>query len=94
MENLINEIEKLKNSLEKEEKIIEVKKLLEIINNDKELIELINEYKEKPTEELKYTIYNNITYKRYKELENDINIMILQINNKLKEITNKDKCSL
>ena len=94
MENLINKIEKLKNSLEQEEKIIEVKKLLKIINNDKELIKLINDYKEKPIDELKYTIYNNKNYKRYKELENDINIMILQINNKLKEITNKDKCSL
>lgn len=94
MEELITKIEIFKNYLEKDEIIKETKKVLEKINNDKELIKLIEEYKSKPIDELKYKIYSNENYRRYKELENDINIMILQINNKLKEITSKDQCSL
>lgn len=94
MEELITKMEKFKNYLEKDEIIKETKEVLEKINNDKELIKLIEEYKSKPVDELKYKIYNNKNYRRYKELENDINIMILQINNKLKEITSKDQCSL
>jgi len=94
MEELINKIEKLKICLENETTIIEIKEVLKKINNDKELIDLIEEYKHKPKDELKYQIYNNENYRRYKELENDINIVILQINNKLKEITSKGKCSL
>lgn len=93
MEKLLELMKQLEDKLDKEPKILETKEVLSKIYVDKQLLALIEEYKLSRKEELKYEIYKNVNFKRYKELENDINIIILQINQKLKNITSKGKCN-
>jgi len=92
MEELIELIDNLKSSLDKEEIVKKIKKLNKEIVKDKELIKLIEEYKKSSNEELKKEIYSNKLYKEYKESETDLNILIMTINKKLKEINNKRHC--
>ena len=92
MEELMNKIENLKNSMDKEEVIQRIKKLNKEVEKDEELLYLVNDYKNNPNEEKKMLIYSNELYKKYKESETDLNILIMSINNKLKEINNKRSC--
>ena len=92
MEELLEKIENLKNSLDQEEVVSRIKKLNNEIESDKELLGLLENYKSRPSEDLKMEIYNNSLYKKYKESETDINLLIISINNKLKEISNKRSC--
>ena len=92
MEKLIEKVNNLKLSLDNEDSIKKIKELNKTIMNDKKLIELITEYKNKPSSELKDNIYNNKLYQKYKESETDINILIMAINTKLKDINNRSNC--
>ena len=83
MEELLDKLDKLKESLNKEETIIKIRKLNKKIEKDTALISKIKRYKEEPSEELKYQIYSNALYKEYKEKETDLNLLIMSINNKL-----------
>ena len=71
--------------------IIEMKKLKkEIMNNSAllakiEKIKTLNKY-DPSYLELKLDIYNNSDYKKYIELENKLNLIIFDFNNKLKKI--------
>lgn len=91
MNELIERVEKLKLSIEELDKIKEVKALNKEIIKDKELLKLIEEYNCTQNEKLKQEIINNDLFKQYKILETDINVIILEINSKLKQITNRDK---
>jgi hypothetical protein len=92
MYELMEKVANLKKALDEEEKIKEIKKLNKEIINDKELMKLLEEYKYSANEDLKNKIINNELFKKYKLVETDINILILEINKKLKTINNKGKC--
>ena len=70
----------------------EIKDINKLIMNDKELLELIKKYNETQDEDIKIKILNNELFKDYKDKETELNILILEINSKLKEISNKGKC--
>ena len=72
------------------EKVLELKKNLDENTDVKEIKEL----KEKVLWSLKEEIYNDPLYKKFKEKETDINILILEINNSLKKINSKGKCRI
>jgi len=92
MEELLEKIDNLKISLDNQEEVKKIKELNKQTTEDRNLLELISKYKEKPSEELKKEIYKNELYKKYKESETDINLLIMSINNKLKEINNRGNC--
>ena len=92
MEELIAKIDNLINVLEKQDEVIEIRKVNEELKNDKELKNLIERYKEDKS--LLQEIENNKLFQKYKEKETDLNILILKINKRLKEITNKGNCHL
>ena len=94
MEKLIEVVDNLKKSLDRHEKIIKIKELNKKIKNDKELVSLIEKYKLVKDEKIKDKINKNDLFIEYKLSENEVNFLILEINAKLKEITNKGKCSL
>ena len=94
MEELIEKLSSLEKELENTELVKDIKELNKKISNDKELLKLLDDYKLKPTEENKYKIIKNDLFKEYKDKETDVNLLIMQINQKLKQISNKDKwCS-
>ena len=92
MEELIAKIDNLINVLETQDEVIEIRKVNEELKNDKELKNLIERYKEDKS--LLQEIENNKLFQKYKEKETDLNILILKINKRLQEITNKGNCHL
>ena len=94
METLIEKVNELKDSLSNTKEVLDIKELNKEIKKDKKLLELLNEYHLYPKEETKKQILNNELFRKYKEKETDLNILILKINKELKQITKKDKCGL
>ena len=97
-EELELKIDNLLNVLDKDKRIIEIldKKNKLLNNNDfmtkldklRELDIYSNEYKE-----LKKELFNEADFVSFKELENEINYLILEINQKLNVLTNERRCN-
>ena len=92
MEELIEKVENLKEVLNHNEKVQEFLKKKSEIEKDKELLKLIEEYNDTQDEEIKNKILSHKEFRDYKRSETDINLLILEINNELKKISNKGKC--
>ena len=92
MNELIDKVNNLKESLDSNEEIIKLKEINEKIMQDKELLKDIEEYNRTNNEELKNKIINNSLFREYKHSEAECNFIILEINKRLKEISNKGKC--
>lgn len=92
MNELIEKVENLKNEISKTDSVKKIKELNKRVMEDKELTTLVEEYNKTQNEEIKNKILNNPLFQEYKETEIDINVMILAINKKLKEINDKGKC--
>lgn len=94
MEKLIEKVEYLKTSLDNNEDVKKIKQLNKIINEDKELLKLLVEYSKTKSNQIKEKIISNPNFRKYKEQETNINIIILELNQRLKEIIDKGKCSV
>ena len=92
MNELIDKVNNLKEALDENEEIIRIKGINEKIMEDKELLKDIEEYNRTNNEELKNKIINNSLFREYKHSEAECNFIILEINKRLKEISNKGKC--
>lgn len=92
MEELIEKIDILKKSLDQEIVVQEIKELNKKVKNDDKLLSLIKNYRITKDENIKKQIIENALFKEYKEKETEINLLILELNKRLKEITKKDKC--
>lgn len=68
----------------------EIKYSLDDIYNDVELVNKIKIYHETYNNNLRKEIYNNKKYKKYKELENRLNFLILSCNKYLGEIKDEN----
>ena len=58
----------------------------------KNLQELLKEYEYNKTDSIKEQIIENELFQKYKEKEIDLNILIMEINKKLKTISKKGSC--
>lgn len=94
MEELMEKIDKLKETLDKEDSVIRIKALNKRVQQDPNLVALLSKYHETKDDRLKQEILNNPLFREYKEQEIKLNLLILEINSKLKQITKKDKCQL
>lgn len=94
MEKLYEKMDKLKNILDETECIKDLKRLYKEINQDEKLIKLIEDYKNTNDERTRDEILNNKLFREYKHQEAELNFLILEINQKLKQISKKDKCGL
>ena len=79
--NLINE---LLDILDKNEDIKKIKELKNKLLKDDKLLEEIKYVKNNYNVESKKKLYNNLDYKEYLKLENNINLIILNIKQKMK----------
>ena len=93
MEKLIEKVENLKSSLDNTDIVKNVKSINEEIMKDKELLELIRKYNETFDEDIKKKIINHKLFLDYKHQETELNLLIMDINSKLKNINSKGKCS-
>ena len=93
MNELIETVDNLKKSLDENDEIIKLKEINELIMIDKELLKDIENYNLTKDEKIKERIINNKLFREYKHSEAECNFIILEINKKLKEISNKGKCN-
>ena len=94
MEKLLEKIENLKQELNKKEEIQEIKKLNLQLKEHEQLLNKIKLYNQTRKEQLKDEIYTDEIYQQYKAAETNLNILILEINAKLKKINSKGKCNI
>ena len=94
MEELLDKLDNLKNILDESEIVKEIKEANASISKDKELLSLLEEYQNHPTEELKEKIMSNKHFKEYKEKETNLNLLILDTNQRLKSLSSHGGCNL
>ena len=92
MNDLIGKVDNLINSNDNTKQVQEIKKINEEIMKDEELMKRIRKYQENGSEDLKKEIINNKLFSDYKDKETELNILILELNKKLKSINDKGKC--
>lgn len=92
MEELLDRLDKLKKELDNLPLFKELDLCRQNINNNKELVEKIENYNLTKNNSLRLEIYSYKEIQEYKEKENELNLMILEINKRLKTITNKRSC--
>lgn len=93
MEELIEKVENLKASLDDCDKVKRIKSINRKIMKDKELLNLIKKYNETIDEAIKKEIINHKLFLDYKHEETELNLLIMDINSRLKDINSKGKCS-
>lgn len=92
MNELIEEVELLKKELNNTNQVKDIKKLNKEIRKEEELLKKIEEYNKNNNEELKKEIISNPIFKEYKHKETELNLLILELNQKLKNIKDKKAC--
>lgn len=85
---LMDKINILKNKLDKLEEVKNIDLYYNQIVNNKELFDMINKYKIDSNEIIRQNIYTYDEFKKFKKCENEVNLLIIGINNRLKKITN------
>ena len=87
----MEKIDNLKSVIYNTEEVKNLKEKYEKVLQDKELLKEIEEYQVTQDEKLKKRIMENSAFKEYKVAETDFNLIILGINQKLKEISDERK---
>ena len=88
--NLLNTYQELIYMIDNSTIKKEIENSLDDIYNDVELVNKIKMYLETYNNNLRKEIYNNNKYKRYKQLENRLNLLIFSCNKCLGEIKDED----
>ena len=93
MNELRKKIENLVKELDNDLRIIRVKDVNERVFLDKDLCSLIEKYKVFFNRDVKELIDDNHLYLEYLDSERDVNLLIDEINDKLKVISVEKDCS-
>ena len=97
MKKINNKVEELINILNNDSRIKRLYELKVELNNDKSLkskiesLKILDQYSTE-YKDIKLDLFKNPKFVEYKELENEINILILEINQKLKILTDERSC--
>ncbi len=94
MEKLIEKVNELKQILDETPQVKKIKDLNKKLQENEELLNKIKLYNQTRKENIKEEIYSYELYKEYKQAETELNILILEINSKLKKISRKGKCNI
>jgi cell fate (sporulation/competence/biofilm development) regulator YlbF (YheA/YmcA/DUF963 family) len=98
-ELLFEKLDELRNVIDNHDQVKELLELKKQIYQDDTLKEQLEKYRNSPNKydtsfiNLKSDIINNPLIKRYRELENELYFMILEINGKLNSLVDKKGCS-
>lgn len=86
MKELYELVENLKLSLDKLEDIKNIKRINKEIENNKDLLDKIKLFRKTNNLNIKKEVLKDNLFKEYKKSESNINLLILDINSKLKEL--------
>ena len=92
MNELMDKLDNLKNELDSSKMVLDIKEIRKRIENDKELSMLLEEYCLKPSEDIKTKILESDLFQEYKIKETELNLFIMEMNSRLKKITEKGGC--
>ena len=92
MNELMNSVDNFLNELDSSSLVLDLKEVLDKVKKDKELVKLLEEYNTYPKEDIKNEIIKNKTFQEFKIKETELNLFIMEINQKLKTISKKGKC--
>ena len=92
MNELMNSVDNFLNELDSSSLVLDLKEVLNKVKKDKELVKLLEEYNTYPKEDIKNEIIKNKTFQEFKIKETELNLFIMEINQKLKTISKKGKC--
>ena len=97
-EELNKKIDSLINVLDHDNRIIKLAEIKEKLISNQELITKITKLKEldrysSEYKELKANLFKDSDFVSFKELESEIDFLILEINNKLNVLTNERRCN-
>ena len=92
MNELMDKLDNLKNELDSSKMVLDIKEIRKRIENDKELSMLLEEYSLKPSEDIKTKILESDLFQEYKIKETELNLFIMEMNSRLKKITEKGGC--
>ena len=92
MEVLIEKLEQLKEEISKDPVVVDYLKEKKKILNNKELISKIERYQQTKLDILKKEIESSPSFLAYKEKETNVNLLILGINQKFKQLNPSFNC--
>lgn len=92
MEELIEKLEQLKEEISKDPVVVDYLKEKKKIFNNKELISKIERYQQTKLDILKKEIESSPSFLAYKEKETNVNLLILGINQKFKQLNPNFYC--
>lgn len=93
MTELLNKIYDFEDSLNNSELFRKMNNSFKLVLENKELVEKIKEYNKNNNIKLREDIYKYEEIKNYKKYETDVNLIIMEINSKLKLISNDRSCA-
>lgn len=92
MEELMELVDNLIKKIDSLELVSDIRKLNSMIRNDSNLMKLLDEYKYNKSDDLKEKIISNDLFSKYKDKECEVNLLIMEINQKLSSINNRRSC--
>ena len=92
MEELIEKLEQLKEEISRDLVVVDYLKEKKKILNNKELISKIERYQQTKLDILKKEIESSPSFLAYKETETNVNLLILGINQKFKQLNPSFNC--
>lgn len=92
MEELIEKLEQLKEEISRDPVVVDYLKEKKKIFNNKELISKIERYQQTKLDILKKEIESSPSFLAYKEKETNVNLLILGINQKFKQLNPSFNC--
>ena len=92
MNELIEELENLKKVIFEDEKVVSFLEQKKVTLADKDLMKKISTYKKTLSSELKENIENTPSFLAYKEKETEVNLIILDFNQKFKRLRGDYDC--
>ena len=93
MNELMEKVEQLKKELDSSTLVLSLKDSLEKVKEDNELCSLLDTYQKNPSEDIRKKILENNTFQEFKIKETDLNLFIMEMNQRLKTITKKGRCN-
>ncbi len=92
-EEILDQLDQIKVLLDQSELIKNLEKAKQEVYHDQDLLQKIDRYhQEEHNEALRQEIYQNVRYKNYKHLENELYFFILKINQILATLTEGNAC--
>lgn len=92
MNELLDTLDNLTKELDSSPLVSELKEIQEKIKKNKPLMKLLEEYSSYPKESLKKEIIENPLFQEFKIKETELNLFIMDMNQRLGKISKSRKC--